>query len=155
VIAFDPWLKKWEFSVFGVERVASLEELLKRSDVLSIHAPLTPETKHLVGERELRFMKPTACIVNTSRGPIIDEAALIRALSSGAIAGAGLDVYETEPLSVDNPLLKLENTILTPHLSWYTEQSEARLKTEGATALRDGLTGKRPEFLVNPEVMKP
>lgn len=153
VIAFDPWVKRWDFRVFGVERIDSLEELLKRSDVLSIHAALTPETRHLVGERELRLMKPSACIVNTARGAIVDEAALIRALSKGTIAGAALDVYETEPLPIDNPLLKLENTILTPHISWYTEQSQARLKTEGATAVRDALTGKKPEFVVNPEVI--
>ncbi len=154
VIAFDPWVKRWDFSVFGVERIGSLEELLKRSDILSIHAPSTLDTRHLIGERELRLMKPSACIVNTSRGAIVDEVALIRALGNGTIAGASLDVYETEPLPIDSPLLKLENTILTPHMSWYTEQSLARLETQGATAVRDALTGRKPEFLLNPEVLK-
>jgi D-3-phosphoglycerate dehydrogenase len=154
VIAYDPWVKRWDFAFLGVERVTSLDELLVRSDAISIHVSLGPESKHMLGEKQLKMMKRTACIINTSRGPVIDQSALVRALRGGTIAGAALDVYETEPLPRDDPLRKLENTILTPHISWYTEQSQARLKTEAARAVADALTGRKPEFLVNPEVAK-
>ncbi|MCZ6768475.1 MAG: 2-hydroxyacid dehydrogenase [Acidobacteria bacterium] len=97
-----------------VERV-SLEELFRSSDIISCHTPLTPETHHLVNRESLALMKPTAVLINTSRGAVIDEAALIEALESGRIAGAGLDVFEKEPVEGDNPLLKMENVIVTPH----------------------------------------
>ncbi len=154
VIAYDPWVKRWEFTLLGVERVASLEELLKKSDAISIHVSLTEESRHMLGEKQLKMMKRTACLVNTSRGPVIDQKALTRALQDGIVGGAALDVYETEPLSRDDPLRKLENTILTPHISWYTEQSQERLKREAAKAVSDALMGRRPEFLVNPEAAK-
>src|SRR5205807_5262204 len=94
-----------------------LDELLTESDYVSLHGPLTTETRHLIGERELRRMKPTAILLNTSRGPVIDEAALVRALREGWIAAAGLDVLESEPPALDNPLLKLDNVVLTPHIA--------------------------------------
>jgi D-3-phosphoglycerate dehydrogenase len=96
-------------------QAASLAALLSEADFVSLHCPLTPSTRHLIGEAELRRMKPTAILINTSRGPVIDEVALIRALTEGWIAAAGLDVFEQEPPRADNPLLKLENVILTPH----------------------------------------
>jgi phosphoglycerate dehydrogenase-like enzyme len=111
-----------------IERAASVgaqlvtkDEVLARSDVLSIHLVLSDRTRGLVGERELRAMKPTAVIINTSRGPIIDESALVQALTEGWIAGAGLDVYDREPLPVNHPLRSLPNTVLTPHLGYVTD----------------------------------
>ncbi len=151
VIAYDPWVKRWEFSLLGVERVESLEELLRRSDVISIHVSLTEASRQMLGEKEVKLMKPSACIVNTSRGPVIDQRVLTRALQDGIIGGAALDVYETEPLPRDDPLRKLENVVLTPHISWYTEQSQERLQREVAKAVADALMGRRPEFVVNPE----
>ncbi len=154
VIAYDPWVKRWDFSLQGVERVDTLTDFLQRSDAVSIHVSLGPESKHMIGEKELGMMKHSACIINTSRGPVIDQMALVRALKDGVIGGAALDVFENEPLPPDDPLRQLENTILTPHISWYTEQSQARLKTETARAVFDVLSGRLPEFLVNPDVTR-
>jgi phosphoglycerate dehydrogenase-like enzyme len=99
------------------------EELLRRSDVVSLHLVLSDRTRGLLGARELGLMKRTAYLVNTSRGPIVDEAALVRALQDGAIAGAGLDVFEPEPLPLDHPFRKLPNTVITPHLGYVTEET--------------------------------
>jgi len=93
----------------------SLESLLKEADFVSLHCPLTPDTRKLIGEPQLRQMKPTAILINTSRGPVVDEAALIRALQEGWIATAALDVFEQEPPAADNPLLKMEHVVVTPH----------------------------------------
>lgn len=113
-LVHDPFLTASELASRGVQS-ASLETLLAESDFVSLHCPLTPGTRHLIGERELRLMKPTAILINTSRGPVVDEPALVRALTAGRLAAAGLDVFEHEPLAADNPLLGLENVILTPH----------------------------------------
>src|SRR5207253_5966126 len=101
---------------------AGLDELLSRADVVSVHCPLTPDTRHLIGERALRLMKPTAVLLNTARGPVVDEAALTRALAEGRVAGAGLDVLEQEPPDAANPLLRLDNVVLTPHCSAYSHE---------------------------------
>ncbi len=106
---------------------ASLEELLQKSDFVSLHCPLTPETKHLINKEKLELMKPTACIINTSRGPIIKEADLIEALKNNVIAGAALDVQEEEPPALDNPLFTMPNVIITPHIGWQCIESRQRL----------------------------
>lgn len=106
---------------------ASLEELLKQSDFVSIHCPLNADTKYLINKDTLKLMKPTAYIINTSRGEIIKEADLIEALQKGVIAGAALDVQEQEPPALDNPLFKMDNVILTPHIGWKTLESRQRL----------------------------
>jgi phosphoglycerate dehydrogenase-like enzyme len=93
----------------------SIDELFRTSDIITCHTPLTPETYHLANEARIALMKPTAVLINTSRGPVVDEAALIEALSEGRIAGAGLDVFETEPVAADNPLLEMENVVVSPH----------------------------------------
>ena len=116
VIAHDPYVSELEMSAAGVEPV-SFGELLARSDFLSVHAPHNEETEHAINAAAFAQMKPTAVIINTARGPIIDELALIDALRSGAIAGAGLDVLEQEPPSPDNPLLTMENVLITPHVA--------------------------------------
>ena len=113
-LVHDPFVPAEELSAQGLQS-ASLETLLSESDFISLHCPLTPSTRHLIGEPELRRMKPTAILINTSRGPVVDEPALVRALTEGWIAAAGLDVFEQEPPATDNPLLSLENVLVTPH----------------------------------------
>ena len=105
----------------------SLEELMAKSDYITLHCPLTEQTRHIINAETLALMKPTACIINTARGPLVDEKALIAALQEGKIAGAGLDVQETEPPAEDNPLYDMENVILTPHMGWRGLESRQRL----------------------------
>jgi Phosphoglycerate dehydrogenase and related dehydrogenases len=115
----------------GAECV-SIEELLKRSDIVSIHVPLLPETRHMINEEKLRLMKKTAILINTSRGAVVDTAALVKALSEGWIAGAGLDVFEEEPLSMEHPLTKLDNVVLTPHIGASTKEAQEKAGVEVA-----------------------
>jgi len=129
-------------------RRCELDELLSGSDYVTLHVPLTPETEHLIGERELRLMKPTAYLLNLSRGKVVDEAALIDALRTSRIAGAGLDVYEVEPLPSDSPLLRMENVVITPHMSSHTDEALLAM----AMVVKDVievLHGRPPEFPVN------
>lgn len=124
-------------------RYEAMDELLSQSDFVSLHVPLTAETRHLIGQRELALMKPTAVLVNTARGPVVDEAALVSALQGGSIAGAGLDVYEDEP-AVDPGLLGLQNVVLAPHLGSATRETRtamARLCSEAVLAV---LAGREP-----------
>jgi len=152
VVSFDPWVSRAEFGLVGVERMETIEDLLRESDVISVHVPLGPKTRHMLGAREFGLMKKSAFIVNTSRGPVIDQAALLDALKSGAIAGAGLDVYEFEPLPANDPIRELDNVVITPHIAWYSEESHKRVRIDMAHAVHDVLTGKRPEFVGNPDV---
>jgi D-3-phosphoglycerate dehydrogenase len=140
VIAFDPWAKT---TPDFVERIDDLDELLRHSDVVTLHLPLTDDTRQLISTRELGLMKRSAVLVNVSRGGLIDEAALADALSSGSVAGAGLDVLESEPPQQGKPLLAAPNLLLSPHLAWYSTQSEQRVWTmtlEGSAAYLDGQT---------------
>ena len=121
VIAYDPFINTERAREFGVEP-AELNDLLNRADYVSLSLPLVAETHHLIGEQQLRSMKKTAFLINTSRGPLIDEKALIKALDEGTIAGAGLDVYETEPLPSESPLTKFPNVLLTPHIGGYSDE---------------------------------
>jgi phosphoglycerate dehydrogenase-like enzyme len=121
VIAWSQNLDAERASRAGAKRVER-DELLARSDVVTIHLVLSERTRGLIGERELARMKPTAFLVNTSRGPIVDEAALAAALKKGTIAGAGIDVYDNEPIAPDHPLLSAPNTVLTPHLGYVTRE---------------------------------
>lgn len=108
----------------NIDKSVSLEELLKTSDIVSLHTPLTPETKGMIGEKELKMMKPSAILINTARGQVVDNAALARALNAGEIFGAGLDVFDMEPpLPLDYPVLHAKNTVVTPHLAFYSEES--------------------------------
>ncbi|MFI5265961.1 MAG: D-2-hydroxyacid dehydrogenase family protein [Chloroflexota bacterium] len=125
----------------GAEAV-SLEDLLRRSDVVSIHVPLTPESRGLIGEAQLAIMKPSAYLINTSRGPVIDQAALVQALSNGRIAGAGLDVYDEEPLPADNQLRKLPNVVLTPHVGWPTDLGIGRFAAAAVDVVLAYIDGK-------------
>jgi glyoxylate reductase len=129
-----------------------LQELLRDSDVVSVHAPLTPQTRHLFGAEAFRMMKPTAVLVNTARGPIVDEAALADALGNGEIFAAGLDVYEREPL-VPEALLGLDNVTLLPHMGSATIETRTAMGLLAVDNLLTGLAGQRPRCLVNPEVL--
>ena len=129
-----------------------LPTLLKESDVVTLHTVLDASTRHLIGEKELGMMKKTAYLINTSRGPVIDEAALAKALKEKVIAGAGLDVYEEEP-KVHKSLLKLENAVLAPHIASATIGTRSKMATMAADNLIAALQGQRPPNIVNPEVL--
>jgi glyoxylate reductase len=137
----------------GIKYV-DLETLLKESDFISLHVPLTPETYHMIAEKELRLMKNTAYLINTSRGPVVDEAALYKALKEGWIKGAALDVHEKEATDPDNPLLKLDNVVVTPHIGSASLETRTRMAIMAAENLVSVLEGKVPLNLVNKEVLK-
>jgi D-3-phosphoglycerate dehydrogenase len=126
VIACDPYVDDARFAALGVERV-SLEALAERSDYVSVHTLLNAGTRHLIGEAFLRRMKPTALLINTSRGPVVDERALYQALVDKRLAGAALDVWEREPVAPDHPLLKLDNVIATPHAAYFSSAAVAQV----------------------------
>ena len=151
-IAYDPYVPPWIAKEYSVEIVPSLSELASRSDFVSIHIPLNVETRKLIGEPFFKAMKPKAYLINTSRGATVDEEALTRALDSGEIAGAGLDVFEQEPTPPNNPLLKMDNVLVTPHTAGNSDVSEAAsLRSAGQETARI-LSGTWPMSLVNPEV---
>ena len=152
VAAYDPYVDDDIFRLLDVKRRYELEELLKEADYISIHAPLTPETYHLIDEAAFALMKQNAVLINTSRGNIIDEKALHNAISTGRIAGAGIDVMSKEPPKQGNRLLGLDNLIVTPHIAWYSEESLARAKVQGMDEVVGVLKGRRPRYIVNPEI---
>ncbi|MEW6264766.1 MAG: C-terminal binding protein [Thermodesulfobacteriota bacterium] len=149
VLVHDPFAEDRIIRADGAVR-ADLDTLLVESDYVSLHAPLTPETHHMINERTLRLMKKTAILINTSRGGLIEEKALITALQDGWIAAAGLDVFEREPLPPHHPLLGLENVVLTPHAAWYSKDAELELQTRASQEVFRVLSGGRPECWVNP-----
>ncbi len=151
VLGYDPYLSSQELQQRKAEKV-DFDSLLKESDYISLHAPLTPETRGMFGLKEFRKMKPTAVIINTARGGIIDEQALHQALVEGAIAGAGLDVTNPEPPRPDNPLLKLEQVLITGHSAFFSDASSLEIQQKAAEAVVLALKGEWPPFLVNPEV---
>ena len=150
IIAYDPYVSKVDDEIELVE----FSQLLSDSDFVSIHVPLTTETRYSFGENELKKMKKTAYLINTSRGSIIDEKNLHLALKEKWIAGAALDVMEKEPPNWENLLPKLDNLIITPHISFYSEESYIELKTKTAEAVLSVLKGKLPRAMVNPQVTK-
>ncbi len=151
VIAHDPYIPAEQFKASGVEQV-SFDELLARSDILSIHMPLTEETRGLFTESVLQRMKRTAILVNTARGPIVPNAAVLRALREGWIAAAGLDVLEQEPPPPDEPLLAEPKALITPHIAWYSEESMRDVRRKAAEEIARILSGQPPRNVVNPEV---
>ena len=151
VVAYDPYVPQPVMDMAGVGRV-EFAELLKISDYVSIHSPLLPETRHLFSTDVFRQMKPGALVVNTSRGPVVDEAALAAALDSKQIAGAALDVLEQEP-PVSSPLFGRDNVILTPHTSFYSVESLEELQTKAAEEVVRVLSGQPPRNPVNPEAL--
>ena len=151
VIAHDPFVDPAHFAKLGVERV-SLEDLAARSDYVSVHTLLNAQTRHLINAAFLSRMKPTALLINTSRGPVVDEQALIRALEGRQLAGAALDVWEQEPLAADSPLLKMDNVIATPHAAYFSTAAVAQVPKRCGEEVARVLTKQRPLNVVNPEV---
>jgi D-3-phosphoglycerate dehydrogenase len=152
VLAYDPYVDPALISQHGAKAV-SLDTLWAEADAISIHVPLSPETRNLIGARELAAMKPTAFLINTSRGGIVDEQALEQALRSGQIGGAALDVVSVEPPPSDHPLRQAPNMILTPHLAFYSRESLIELQTKAAEEVGRALKGEPPRSPVNPEVL--
>ena len=150
--AYDPYVSSAIFEEHEVERT-ELETLLEESDIVTIHVALTDETRHLIGEKELRKMRTDALLINVSRGGIIDEKALRRSLKERWISGAGLDVLEKEPLAEGNPLVSLSNVIITPHIAWYSASSVAEIQEKAAEQVAAALSGQIPPFLINKEVL--
>jgi D-3-phosphoglycerate dehydrogenase len=153
VIAFDPYVPGDSMEALGVRQVG-LDELLRESDYISVHAPLTADTHHMFNREAFRKMKSEAVLINTARGPLIDEAALAEALDAGELAGAGLDVLEKEPPAADSPLLGRSDVILTPHTGFYSVESLVELQTKAAQEVARVLRGERPRNPVNPEVLE-
>ncbi len=151
VLVFDPFVPAGDVEEAGAKSV-SLDELLARSDFISVHPPLSAETRHMISAEQFGKMKPTAVLVNTSRGPVVDPDALYEALKSGRIMSAGIDVYEPEPPEKGCPLFELPNVVLTDHAAWYSQESQLELQRGAARNVALVLTGKPPLFCVNPEV---
>jgi len=153
VLVYDPYLSQEKAQQAAVE-LTDLPTLLKESDFVSIHAPLNPQTRGLIGAKELGMMKPTAFIINMARGPLWDEKALAIALKDGRIKGAATDVFVNEPPEEDNPLLGLENSLLSPHMSALTAECVVRMATGAAQGVVDVLQERRPQYIANIELLK-
>lgn len=151
LIVSDPFITPDVIMNLG-GRPVSLDFLMRESDFVSVHVPLTPATKHLIGERELRLMKPSAFLVNTSRGAVINELALINCLQEDVIRGAGLEVFEIEPLPVDSPLRKMDNVIMTPHQGGAPE-AFTRMFEAAVENVERFLRGERPMYVQNSEIL--
>ena len=153
VMSHDPYVSKEAMAKLGVESV-TFGELLERSDYISVHAPLTPETHHLFNADAFRKMKPSAYLINTARGPLVDAQALADALDAGQLAGAALDVLSQEPPPQDSRLFGRDNVILTPHTGFYSEESLVDLQVKASEEVARVLTGQTPRNPVNPEVFE-
>jgi D-3-phosphoglycerate dehydrogenase / 2-oxoglutarate reductase len=149
-IGYDPFLNA---APEGMELFATVREILAQADYVSLHLPFSPETKNMIGPKELAMMKSSAFLINTSRGGIVDEAALAAALNAGAIAGAALDVFEHEPPEAGSGLLSCKNLLLTPHSAALTKECVVRVALCAAQGIVDHLRGRRPEFVYNKEVL--
>ncbi|MGI9336650.1 MAG: C-terminal binding protein [Gammaproteobacteria bacterium] len=154
VIGYDPYVDRDVAAAAGIELVDSLDELLSRADVVSVHAPLTPQTHHLIDNGALSRMKRSAYLINTSRGPTVDEAALVEALQEHKIAGAGLDVFEQEPLPATSPLNALDNVVLMPHSASYSDDAFQRLSRRVGESVVDVLSGHWPRFVANKGILE-
>ena len=152
VLAYDPYITPERAEGLGVELIGSLEELLPKANVVSLHSPATPETRHLINARTLAMMRRGSYLVNVARGALVDEQALLDALNSGHIAGAGLDVYDPEPPASDNPLFKHPHTICTPHTAAFTTASVLRMQVMACEQVALALSGEKPTHLVNAQV---
>ena len=153
MLAYDPYVEELVMSQYGVEP-ASLSEMLKQSDIVSMHAPSTPDAHHMLREEHFRQMKKTAIFINTGRGPTVHEPSLIKALEEGWIAAAGLDVVEQEPIDMTNPLLKMENVILTAHVASASARFDPVRRRRVGAEIALALTGRWPRSCVNPGVLE-
>jgi D-3-phosphoglycerate dehydrogenase len=154
VIAFDPYITPEKGREMGITLVSTCNDIFRQADVVSLHTPLTTETRGFVNASRLRLMKPTAFLINFSRGEVVDEKALYQALKTGVIAGAAIDVYDPEPPLNDNPLFELDNIILSPHSAALTQECVIRMATGAAEGVVEVLSGRPPQFVVNPDVFK-
>lgn len=152
VVAFDPYIKGKTIISKNYEILDTLNELLERSDIVSLHIPLVETTSKLIGTKEFQIMKRSAFLINTARGGVIDENALIDAIEKREIAGAGLDVYTQEPPEKNNKLFTFENVITTPHLSSFTDDGKRKMGIGVVHGVLDVLKGKKPEYMVNEEI---
>lgn len=148
ILVYDPYLTEEQVAAEGARKV-SFEEALSLGDYISIHIPLNNETRGVINKKAFDMMKKTAILINTSRGPIINEKDLIEALREGKINSAGLDVHNKEPLDKDSELFEIENCVLTDHVGWYSEESNVELKTKVAQNVKDVLNGGKPKYPVN------
>jgi phosphoglycerate dehydrogenase-like enzyme len=153
LLAADPYVDAAEVSRAGARKV-SLDVLLSQSDFVVVCSLLNAETRHLIGASQFAQMKPTAYFINVARGPIVDEPALIEALRAKRIAGAAVDVFETEPVDPANPLLTMDNVIVTPHSLCWTDECFHNMASTGLGSIVDASAGRRPRFIVNPEVLE-
>jgi len=154
VLAYDPYLSSEKAKEMEVSLCDSLPELLKESDFVSIHVPLTRDTEGLMGEKELKLMKPTAFLINVGRGRIVDEKALAKALKEKWVAGAASDVFSQEPPDPDNPLLKVGSIILSPHMAALTKECAIRMAYGVAEGVLDALRGNKPKYVANLDLLK-
>ena len=152
VKAYDPLVDDDAFQALSVSRAGTVEEAIQDADFVSLHVPYMKETHHLIGEKQLNNMKAASFLLNTSRGGVVDEEALYRALEDKKIAGAALDVYEKEPPATDHPFLGLENTIATPHMAAMTDRSLTNVAVDVCKGVLDALEGEKPKFIANPTV---
>jgi D-3-phosphoglycerate dehydrogenase / 2-oxoglutarate reductase len=152
VLGYDPYVDAKTLAGCGVQKTDTLEEMLPQCDFVTLHCPGNEETRNLINRRTLEFMKPGAYLINTARGMVVDEEALAEALQKKKIAGAALDVFEPEPPLPGNPLLHMENVIVTPHYGAQTAESLYNMATMAAQGVIDVLEGKRPQYLVNPGI---
>jgi D-3-phosphoglycerate dehydrogenase len=148
VIASDPYVPDARFTELGVRKV-DFETLMRESDFLTLHTPLTPETRHIVDARALALMKPTAYLVNTARGEVVDVDALVAAIRAGTIAGAGIDVLPEEPPPPDHPILHEERIIVTPHIAWASTEAGYDSKVRGTEDVLRVLRGEPPKYPLN------
>jgi D-3-phosphoglycerate dehydrogenase len=154
VLAYDPYLEKEKKNEsLSWVNLVELNELLATSDFISIHVPLTEQTRHLIDEAQFSMMKSDAILINAARGGVVNENALVKALQDNKIAGAGLDVFSAEPVPPDHPLLKLENVILTPHSAALTSECVSRMATEAAKCVLDVFAGREPSNVANPQAL--
>jgi D-3-phosphoglycerate dehydrogenase len=152
VLVYDPYAGEAQAKAMGAEKVHGLDAMLARADIVSIHTPLTEETRNLLGRGRIAHMKRGAILINTARGGIVDEAALADALAAGRLAGAGLDVFEEEPPPADHKLFGLANVVLSPHVAGITEDSARKMAVGAAQGVVDVLAGRKPKTILNAEV---
>lgn len=152
VLAFDPFVSPERAAALGVSLAGSLDEALAAGDVVSLHCPAIPETYHLIDAAALARMRPGSILINVARGAVVDEPALVAALESGHLYGAGLDVYDPEPAAADNPLFRLPNVVCTPHIASYTGAGILRMQVQACEQVALALRGERPSELVNASV---
>ena len=152
VCAFDPMVPAEAMRAAGAEPCSSLDDLLREARVLSLHAPLTPSTRKLIGDAQLALLPAGAILINTARGPLIDDAAVLAALESGRLAGAGIDVWEREPVAADHPLFRHPRVVATPHMAAYTDEGRRRSHVAAAEGVLAVLRGERSPLLIDPAV---